>query len=314
MSPAALSFPLVVLALFVGAAWVAAALALPLWLRAAAARDGLTRSAGLVAAAPWLVGLAVALAAVLPGDPHTGRALACHCAESMPGWLHLCPLHPEQAAWLALPAAALLVALLPGRVRAVVALAREPVGGGGGDAPRVVDLGARVALLHGWLRPTLVVDRRLWEALSAVERDAVLAHERAHLARRDPLVLMGLRALLVLAPPRLAARVARVWLDRAERRADAEAARRLGDPGLVARALVRCARLGPPAPTLATGWTGGRLEDRVLALVHAPGAAAPARPDLGPLDLLALLALALLAAAATPWIHHQLEHLLNGSL
>ncbi len=232
----------------------------------------------------------------------------------MPSWLHLCPVHPGEALALVAPAMIVLALLVPGRLRAALALAREPLGHGGGGAPRVIALGARIALLHGWLRPTLVVDRALWQALSEGERAAILAHERGHLQRRDPLVLMGLRLLLVIAPPRLANAVARAWLDRAERLADAAAARSTGDPVQVASALLRCARLGNSAPALAMAWTGGELEHRVRVLLDPSLHPGPTLPDLGLLDVALLAVLGALGVAATPWVHHQVEHLLNLSL
>jgi Zn-dependent protease with chaperone function len=311
---AGLSFAVVVLALFLATSWGVAASILPLWLRATAGRAELTRTAPLVATFPWVAGLVLALGALPPGDAHGGRVLACHCLESMPAWLHLCPIHPEQAGGLALPGIALVALLMPGRVRAVWALVREPIGRGGSGQPRVLDLPRRVSLLHGWLRPTLVVDRSLWQALTSREREAVLAHEGAHLKRRDPLVLMLLRALLTVAPRALADRTARRWLDRAERCADLEAARVLGDPLAVAAALLRCAHLGARSPAWAIAWTGGELRRRIEALVGTSASPAPARPDVRMIDLALGALLVVLGLAATPWVHHPLEHLLNLSL
>ncbi len=311
MSVAALALPVVVAAMFLGTAWALSTVVLRGWILVGRRHAELVRTAVLVAALPWLAGVAIALGALLPGDPHTGQVLACHCLESMPSWLHLCPVHPERAVVLALPAAAVLSLLLPGRVRALGRLLTEPLGRGGGQAPQLVDLDAPLALLHGWLRPTLVVDRGLWAVLAEDERSAVLAHERGHLRRRDPQVLMALRLLLVVAPPALARRVVRAWLDRAELRADAEAARVTGDPSGVAAALLRCARLGASAPRLSMSWTGGALERRVEALLASEAPARPERPDLGVADAVVLVALSAAGLLATPWIHHQIEHLLN---
>ena len=311
MTLASLALPVVALALLVGTAWLSAAALLPLWMRAADRAAGLARHTPLVSTLPWLLGAALALAAVLPGDPHTGRMLACHCLESMPSWLHLCPVHPEEAALLALPALAVLAVLLPGRLRAAAELVREPVGRGGGGQPRVVAVGAPIALLHGWLRPTLVVDRGLWAALSGSERSAVLAHERGHLRRHDPLVRVLLRGSLTVAPRAVAARALRAWLDHAEHAADAEAARITGDATLVAQTLLRCARLGSGSPDLALSWTGGALERRVQALLADGSAPPPARADLGLREVVIASGLGALALAATPWLHHHIEHLLN---
>ncbi len=314
MSLGALSLPTVVAALALLVAWGSAAVLLPAWTRASRAWPGLARTSLLAAATPWLLGGAVALAAILPGDPHTGRFFGCHCLDSMPAWLHLCPVHPEESIALFVPALLTLAVLLPGRLRAWARLLREPLGQGGGAAPRVLELGAPIALLVGWWRPTLAVDRGLWASLTETERAAVLAHEHGHLRRRDPQVLALLRALLAIAPSGVAEALTRTWLDRAELRADADAARTVGDPQQVAAALLRCARLGASTPTLALGWSGGRLERRVQALLAPELDLEQTRPDAGPLDLLVLVALAALGVFASPWLHHQVEHLLNFSL
>lgn len=307
----ALSLLIVVAGLALLAAWATAAALLPAWTQAARRWPWLTRTALLAAATPWVVGGAVTLAALLPGDPHIAQAFGCHCLDSMPAWLHLCPAHPEESAALLLPALLTLVALLPGRLPAFARLLREPLGQGGGAAPRVLELGAPVALLIGWWRPTLVVDQGLWRALSEGERAAVLAHEHGHLQRRDPQVLALLRALLAIGPNGVADTVARLWLDRAELLADADAARTVGDPRQVAAALLRCARLGASTPTLALGWAGGPLERRVHALLDPRQSAQRARPDVGLIDLLVLVALVSLGVFGSPWLHHKVEHLLN---
>lgn len=303
----------VVAALSLATAWSAAGVVLSVWTALAGRWPSLARWALVVAAVPWVVGAVVAVAAVFPGDPHLGQMLSCHCSESMPSWLHLCPIHPGDAALLALPATAVLLVLVPGRVRALLTLAREPLGHGGGAQPVITVLEARVALLVGWLRPSLVVDRELWKSLSEPDRQALVAHEQAHLERRDPMTLMVLRSLLVVAPARMAHEAARAWLGRAEQAADSEAARMLGDPLQVAAALVRCGRMGRDA-SLALQWTGGSLEHRVHALLDRKTPAQPARPDAGLIDVAALVALAIVALAATPWIHHHVEHLINLSL
>lgn len=294
----------VALALGLGSSWVTAATVFPIWSHLARVRPSLARRSALVAAVPLLAGATLVFASLLPGDPHLDTLIGCHCATSAPGWLHLCPLHPERAVGLLLPALVVLALLLPGRIRALATLATEPRGQGG---TRFLDLPRPAILLHGWLRPTLAVDRRLWAALSPTDRAAVLAHEHAHLARRDPLVLMALRLLVGVGPAEAGRALVRGWLDHAERMADARAADTIGDPIPVAEALLRCARLSEPR-RLAIGWTGGRLEARVHALLDG---AAPSGPDLGRLDLLALVVAAVAALASAPWLHHHLEHLLN---
>ena len=168
---------------------------LPLFGLVARHVTGLGRLHAGVAVLPWLLGALVALAVLVPGDPHTGEFLACHCADQ-PGWWHLCAMHPWSSTGLLVPAALVLLFLLPGLLRRALVLLREPLGAGGGATPRVLDLAEPVVLLHGWLRPGLLADRTLWSELDEQERAVVVAHEQGHLARRDPAVLMLLLLLM----------------------------------------------------------------------------------------------------------------------
>lgn len=305
-----LSLPLTVLAIALAAAWISGAIILPTWTVAVRALPRLSRFSLVIAAIPLGLGLVLAIAAFIPGDPHIGQLVGCHCETSMPGWVHLCPLHPSNAAGLMLPALAVIGLLGLGRVRALLALAREPLGLGGGTAPTLIDLPEPIAMLHGWLRPSLVVDRRLWSALDADHRSAILAHERGHLSRRDPMMLFVLRLVVAFAPTPAAGAMTRAWLAAAELDADAIAAREVG-PTVLASALLRCARL--TAPPLALSWAGGHLERRVDALLGEARAPSPL-PNVGIVDA-ALLAILLVAALpVTPWLHHQVEHVLNLSL
>ncbi len=307
----ALSLPIAVLALFLGTAWFTGLVLFPPATWGFRRWPRLARLAPMVAMLPLLAGLWVAVAGLLPGDPHLDHVLGCHCAHSMPGWLHLCPVHPGNAAGLVLPALLVVAALLPRRVRAWVAWLREPRGQGA-DEPVVMDLPLRTALVVGWLRPSVVVDRVLWEALDAPGRQAVLAHERAHLTRRDPLVLAVLLALVSLTPRPLGRALVRSWLDRAELMADALAAREVG-PLVLAETLLRCARLGARPASFAPAWTGGSLERRVEQLV-GPGGGSSDTADLGLVDVGVVGLLTGSALLALPWLHHQVEHLLNLSL
>ena len=305
-----LSLPAIGLAFFLVGAWATAAVAYPLFHTAADWRPVLARHALLVATVPVLVGGALALTAFLPGDPHLDHLLGCHCETSMPGWLHLCPLHPTTAPTVLVPTFAALWLLLPGRLRVLAKLAREPLGTGTGARPTLVDLPQPMAMLAGWLRPSLLVDRRLWSTLRPEHREALLAHERGHLARRDPLVLAALRLLTAVASPPLAHRLLRKWLDHAELRADEAAARHV-DPLVVAEALLTCARVAPATPAARLGWTAGRLQTRVQALVELTPTHRAPRPDAGLADLGVVMAAVALVLGSIPWLHHQIEHLLN---
>ena len=123
---------------------------------------------------------------------------------------------------------------------------------------RVVDGLPNPAFTAGWLRPHIYVAARLPDALTAEELSAVLAHEHAHVRRRDPARLSILRfvgcALFWLpALRRLAADAA----DDAEIAADDTAVR--GQPLVLASAILKLAgwRVSGQDPDL-----GGRVLSR----------------------------------------------------
>jgi Zn-dependent protease with chaperone function len=63
-----------------------------------------------------------------------------------------------------------------------------PVVGAHADAT-VIESASPLAFCAGWVRPRIFVSRAAVERLSEAELEAVLAHERHHRARRDPLRL-----------------------------------------------------------------------------------------------------------------------------
>lgn len=304
----ALSLPLTALAMALLAGWCTALLVFPIWNAMCDRWPSLARSSMLVASLPLAASTALVLAAIIPGDPHLGTLFGCHCTTSMPGWIHLCPIHPSGASELLRPGLLAVAALLPTRLRIWRSLARHPLGRGHGEVA-ILDLPHPTALLVGWWRPSVVVDRRLWDDLSPLHREVVIAHERAHLSRRDPLTLMLLRGLVSLGPTKTGDTLVRGWLNHAERSADAGAAEVVGDRLHVAEALLRCANLGSPRLSLA--WTGGQLEHRVAALLVAEARPTRARPDLSKIHGVLIVALGVVVLANTPWLHHQVEHLLN---
>lgn len=159
------------------------------------------------------------------------------------------------------------------------------------------------AFVLGFLRPQVYVSSALAGAADARSLETVLAHERAHLRRRDPLRRLVAGFALALHLPGVAGRLGRALRAAEEASADAEAARVLGDRTRVAEALVRFARMRRAAP-LAAGFFGDALEERVREVLAAERA--DDRPRAASLGLAAALALAL-ALAGAPLLHRAAE-------
>lgn len=172
-------------------------------------------------------------------------------------------------------------------------------------------------LSTGWLRPRICVPPRALQELAPEEFEAVLAHEVAHLARRDPPWLFALWLIETVCFFQPLNRLARRELSRSfELSADAWAARATGDRLALAGCLARIAGwiVGSPAPgaqralgaamadTLDADRPRSRLGERILRLLDPEQLASDERPGRGELPLgLALLgglALAVPGAAA----------------
>jgi Zn-dependent protease with chaperone function len=193
-------------------------------------------------------------------------------------------------------------------LRALIRSARRPVpaavrdaAAGLGLAGRVdaVDGGEAFAVTYGLIRPRILVSTALADELTAAEVAAVLAHEREHVWRRDPLRLLAARLLAAWAWYLPAAR----WLSgraalRRELAADRASARWAGR-GVLAGALLKLA--SPPACQAVAAASPapdepGSLEARVAQLEGGR----PPRPRLSLVRGLATAgSLVVLAAAAT---------------
>lgn len=123
----------------------------------------------------------------------------------------------------------------------------------------------------------IVVTTGMLRALDAREREALFAHERAHLTGRHHLFLAVVESAAVLHPVLRGLRAPLAYA--LERWADEAAARTVGDRALTARAVGRAALAALAAgsgarPRLALGATAGPVPRRVTALL----ATAPRRP------------------------------------
>lgn len=121
----------------------------------------------------------------------------------------------------------------------------------------------------GW-SGRVVMTTGLLRALSDAERRAVLEHERSHVRHRHAWWLLAID-LAAAANPLLRA-TARTVAHTVERWADEDAAEALSDRRLVAVAVGRAALLrnASPSPAPALSAIGGRVPDRVRALLQPP--------------------------------------------
>ncbi|MFI6694633.1 M56 family metallopeptidase [Streptomyces sp. NPDC050433] len=132
--------------------------------------------------------------------------------------------------------------------------------------------------LPGGTQGRIVVSSALLDHLNSTEREALFAHERAHLTGRHHRSLLAVR-LAARANPLLRPLQAAVAYT-TERWADEEAARNTGSRRLVARAIGKAALVsrGAPTPTLAGIGGAGPVPRRVAALL-APAPAAMTWPS-----------------------------------
>lgn len=218
----------------------------------------------------------------LAGSVTGGAALPSEAGKQAPAEKPAAPLSLPSWPWLVLGASAALAGRLAWRdLRSRRALAgAQPLDRDLVSAPLRPLLGnARLRVAPGLTSPlalgtsTIVLPERLLDAPQG-EVDAVVAHELAHLVRRDPQWLGLGRAMVQVAWFQPGLRWALGALEReSELAADAWAIERTGRPLDLALALERVARwvVAAPAPVLAAAMTQrSGIVDRVERLTQAP--------------------------------------------
>ncbi|WP_257455272.1 M56 family metallopeptidase [Archangium lipolyticum] len=182
-----------------------------------------------------------------------------------------------------------------------------------GRFPIVAVPGApRLCHAVGLVRRRILLSASLAESLTPAELRSALAHEEAHLRRRDPLlgVLLGVAGLF--AAPFLSRACAAAHQMAAEEACDAEAAAAVGDGGLVAGALVKVAALQQRLSHVtgdAPAFGALALERRVRLLLDEAARATTAHA----LRVTGAVALAtgLLSLAHSAFLHHAVETALH---
>lgn len=175
----------------------------------------------------------------------------------------------------------------------------------GTDGIRVLPGTQPQAFVLGLLRPALFASRGLLSMPEDVQ-GVVLAHERAHLERRDPLRQLIAKAVLGLHLPGIAEILHRRLQVASEMAADAQAADACCDGSRVADVLVQLSRARHPYPSPAVGFVGD-LEVRVRRLLGPRG-----HDVLGPAWLGGMVVATVLSAMALAEpLHHAVETFLG---
>lgn len=277
-----------------------------------------TRTSALLGFLPALVGIAVALAFILPT-----LTSSCHCAFHDPHHPHLCLTHPTMSSLLVTGALGASIGLLMLGRRAS-RLGREFILShrwardiqreaaleevDGVLLHRVSSLGTAAATV-GTIHPTVVVDDRVWRELSSNERRAIALHEQAHVVRRDGLMLFMLRLSLLGVPVRLGDALIATWSRSVELASDAHAKIILGDGALVAETLVTCSRMAAGSPlALAFGASlEPELSRRVTTLLDDGAHFTRATGDVGAVMVALASALAIGSWLTAHETHHAIE-------
>jgi bla regulator protein BlaR1 len=133
---------------------------------------------------------------------------------------------------------------------------------------RVVD-GLGSPLTAGWLRPVILLPAALVSGMPAQLLEALLAHEMAHIRRRDYLVNLGQNVveILLFYHPAVWWISGRIRVER-EQIADDMAARHTGQPRELAKALSELERIQFGGRALAMAASGGDLLARVRRLLR----------------------------------------------
>lgn len=280
-------------------------------------------SAAVLVVPPVLAaGVTLSLAVRSAASPYFG--LADHCADHV-HHLHLCVFHGAswgERAWAVAIVAGVGAWLATAFIRGAHALWTARVG-----LRRI----ARIATLErigsievllaparipfcfaaGMLRSRIYVSTDAWSRWNDEERRAAVEHERAHLSSRDLVYRLLLNVLALFGAPIVSRRMLSIYDDATERACDRRAANAVGDPTIVASALLACARRDPPIGFCASFLSSSSVERRIEALL----ADAPEKNNAALIltSVVASLTAALLVCAivfADP-LHHLFESVLG---
>ena len=177
---------------------------------------------------------------------------------------------------------------------------------------RIVESERAFGFVAGLVNPAIYVSSRAWSALTEIEREALVAHERAHVAHGDLRARIVLEGFLTLASPLVGELVRATWRSASERLCDTEAVKAIRDAPAVASAMVALCRLHASRPP-ALGFTPAahELADRVQAVLNGEPSGVRSATILARAVSTAALTIIIAAGLAAEPLHHALETLLG---
>lgn len=270
-------------AVAVGAAvWILVVLVAPRSRPRPAPPGPLAARARLLLYAPLWVPALVVVASIAPKLFGALFGLGDHCAAHAGHHHHLCLLHPPHAAnhpllWLIIAAVLVPALVAVGRTalthlrdgRLAAALVRSSRPSTFGPDVRLLDQREPIALTVGVLRPTVLLSTGLIAAVSAQALPIIIAHERAHVRRRDTAWALVDSLAGAMLPAKVRRRLLRDVALAREQACDLAAARDEGSLR-VAASLTEVARLGLGQPAFGMSAGAASLEARVVHLLDPP--------------------------------------------
>lgn len=326
MAPLAFLLECAAIAAFTGAAASVLVLTFFLLVRPLTQRWAPARRADLflvLGVTPAVVSVAVVLAAAAPSIMGPLGLVNDHCPTHQ-HHVHLCLVHSSGLRPLLATVGAMALAIFLFRVAALAkrvietstrlrALETLGVRQDRGFPIIAVPAGPRLCHSVGIFRRRILISADLSQAIAGEEMRAALAHEEAHLRRRDPAAVLGLSVASLFVVPAIAQLFRGRFQEAIEEACDAEAAKVVGNPRVVALALVNVAALQRSSVELAAlGPAFGEtaLERRVHLLLQDDAVlVAPARATLLVLGG-SFLAMGC-ALFQTQYLHHAVETLLH---
>lgn len=229
------------------------------------------RAISYVAAAPFAAAATLMAACFLPSLATRLATGSDHCTHHDDVHAHFCWMHASGSASSA--GLALLLGVL-GALGALLVLEVLRLGRAHRRAQRLARLAEGslpMALTVGLFRPRVIIGSTLAGILPAQLLAVVVAHERAHVERRDNLRKVVTRLFALLHAPRVRALLQEDLELACEEACDRRAASEAGDPLLVADAILAAERLCAPhdgMPVLASAFGEGQVVARVEALLR----------------------------------------------